>query len=193
MLTDDDLTRELGETFRAATTHLSYQGRTRPPRHLTPALPAAALGAAAVAATIVAVNAGGGAQHPAGSAALRPETVPSTVASPVLVTRTLRLAGFTIRYQHAAGSPDPLYVELGFHHIPPGLREIASPDPHVRVWVGKEPKTGDNALYVKAATRFGGELFALVSPTWSQQQLIEVLHHPRPVPAVSAGSGGSGS
>jgi hypothetical protein len=145
MLTDDDLTRELGEAFKAATADLTYTGRTQPSRRVMVVLPATA--AVAVVASLA---------------------------------------------QRAAGAPAPLFAEVGFRSVPANARRVSVTRPRFHAWVGKDPKTGDNALYVKVPTRDGGQLFALLSPTWSQQRLIKVFENPqpRPVPAVSAGSNG---
>ena len=46
MLTDDDLTRELGAAFRAQTNDLTYSGRRRPRRTAVVAVPVVAVGIA---------------------------------------------------------------------------------------------------------------------------------------------------
>jgi hypothetical protein len=199
LLTDDDLTRELGEAFHAATTDLTYRGRTRPPRGIGPALPAAAASAVLVAVAIGAVNV---ADHPhpaVGHSAGRPSVGGPNVAGPPaakarkLVTETMTLAGFTITFQHASGAPDPVVAELVVGGLPAGVRTVPLTGTEARVWVGTDPKSGDNALYVKAPTRNGGRLFALLSTTWSQHQLIDLVKEgtPRAVPLVSPGASGS--
>jgi hypothetical protein len=204
MLTDDDLTRELGDAFRAATAEMTYTGRTRPRRRMVVALPAVAGVVVLAAVTAGALDgssathqhartaaAGAGFIHPA---PVRPATTSGSPASnPVLVTKTMKLDGFTISFQRAAGDPDPVFAETGLKGLPTGVRRVPATRPGFREWIGKDPKTGDNALYVKAPNRSGRQLFALLSPTWSQQRLIKLFEAPSPVPAVSADSGRSGS
>jgi hypothetical protein len=194
MLTDDDLARELGAAFRAATTDLTYTGRTRPPRQAAPAV-TAAVTAVAVAAVTAGTISVAGHHHPAaspvavgptaasrtaGPAAARPSTAP-----PTPVTETITLAGFTITYQHTAGQPDPVIAELAVGGLPAGVREVHLTGTRARAWVGKDPRSGDNALYVRAPTRNHKRLFVLLSATWTQKQLIGLLVHPRAVPLVS--------
>jgi hypothetical protein len=202
MLTDDDLTRELGAAFRAATTDLTYTGRTRPPRRPAPAVTAAVTTVAIAAVTAGAVSVashphpadGPGAAGPtaaaptAGTAAARPSAAP-----PTPVTETMTLAGFTISYQHTAGAPDPVIAELAVGGLPAGVREVHLTGTRARAWVGRDPRSGDNALYLRAPTRNGGRLFVLLSATWSQKRLIGLVAHPRAVPLVSPSRGGSQS
>jgi hypothetical protein len=205
MLTDDDLTRELAAAFRAATTDLTYTGRTRPPRRAAAVLPATA-GTVAVAAVVAGAIITGGHPHPAsgpvavGPTATGPAAASSTAgpaaghasaASPTPVTETLTLAGFTITYQRIAGQPDPVVAELVVGGLPAGVREVHLTGTKSRAWVGQDPRSGDNALYLRASTRNGGRLFALLSATWSEKQLIGLVAHPRAVPLVSPGRSGS--
>jgi hypothetical protein len=195
-LTDDDLTRELGEAFRTATTDLTYRGRTRPPRRVPVALPVAAVAATMAVVAVGAVHATDN-HHPVGArtaiapANRRPTGVhPSVARTHRLVTKTLTLAGFTITFQHAAGAPDPVFAELDVASLPAGASPVALSGTEAKAWVGTDPQTGDNAVYVKVPTRNGGRLFAVLSATWSQDQLVDLLKapNPTPVPAVSATS-----
>jgi hypothetical protein len=203
VLTDDDLTRELGAAFRAATADLSYTGRTRPPRRAAVALPATA---AAVAVTAVAAGVIGGvigmAVRPAtapaesgpttaGPATAGPATAHSPAAKPSLVTETVTLAGFRITYQRTAGRPSPVIAELVVGGLPPGAREVHLTGTRTRAWAGRDPRSGDNALYLRAPARTGGRLFVLLSATWSQKRLIGLVAHPRAVPLVSPSHSGS--
>lgn len=208
MLTDDDLTRELAGAFRAVTADLTYTGRTRPPRRAA-AGAAAGVGAVAVAAVVAAGAIGvGGHSHPApaaagghrtagsstaGSSAAGPAPAHPSTAKPSLVTEAYSLAGFQISYQRTAGSPDPVIAERVTGGLPAGVREVHLPGTRARAWVGHDPRTGDNALYLRAPARNGGRLFVLLSSTWSQRRLIRLVEHPRPVPLVSPGHSGSQS
>lgn len=191
MLTDDDLTRELGDAFRAATDDLRYAGRTRPPRPITAVLPAAVaastLGAVAIGGVYVADRAA-----PAGApkavapiiTSARP-TAPA-VAKPTRVTRTLKLAGFSVTFRSAAGAPDPVFAEPVHGGLPAGVTAVPLSGTAAQAWTGTDPSTGDNALYVKVPTASGSRLFVLLSATWSEQQLIELFRSPQPtaVPEV---------
>jgi hypothetical protein len=176
MLTDDDLTRELRAAFRGATADLNYTGRTRPPRAMSVVLPTVAT-AATLAAVAVGVGATGGHHPPAARSVVGPVVAPSAGTTTKLVTKTIKLAGFTLTYQSAAGAPSPLYWKVGFGKIPAEAREVHVTGTKARVWAGKDPSTGHNALYVKTPTRDGGTLFALYSPTWSEHQLIALFKH----------------
>jgi hypothetical protein len=192
MLTDDDLTRELGAAFRDVTADLTYRGRTSP-RMRSTAVPVAAAGGLLVAGAVVAGSLSGGSsrsdlmvQH-----AGPPIVMPGSVAKPHLVTESVQLAGFTMTYQVAKGAPDPVVATIITGGLPSGVREIATPGTKAKAWVGKDPKSGDNALYVKAPTRFHGRIFALLSPSWSQHQLIHLFRSgtrgkPVAVPEVPA-------
>lgn len=193
MLTDDDLTRELGAAFRAATEDLTYAGRTRPPRTLAVVLPSVAT-AATLAAVAVGVSVSDG-HHPAAKPGVASPIATSTAGTTTrLVTKTLKLEGFTVKYQSVPGDQPPVYAVLGIDSVPANAHEIQLTGTDVRGWVGTYPPTGENAVYVKAPTRNDGSLFALVSPSWTQDQLVGLLTQDSQVaavPAVSAGSGDS--
>ncbi len=195
MLTDDDLTRSLESAFQDATEGLIYTGRTRPPRQVvSTVLPAVAAGAVLTAAAVTAIET----SHPstpAVGASVRPAPQhPSSTAAPepakkIMVTRRVRLAGFTITYQATAGSPGQLYAEAGFTSVPDSATPVTTTNPNAKTWIGTEPSTGDNALYVQLSDGNSDPIYALVSPTWTQQQLINAFENPMAVPEVSAGSG----
>jgi hypothetical protein len=106
---------------------------------------------------------------------------------------TLTLAGFTITYQHTAGQPDPVIAERVAGGLPAGVREIHLAGTKSRGWAGQDPRSGDNALYIKVPARHGGRLFVLLSATWSQRRLIGLVEHPRAVPLVTPSHSGSPS
>jgi hypothetical protein len=174
MLTDDHLTRELGAAFREATRDLEYAGPVPTPRR-TPLLlvPAAALSAATV--VLVAGSLGDG---PNGAQPAPPGRSAAT-SQPRLVTDTVTFAGYTFSYQRRAGAPDPLRVQLAPHGLPEGMRKVAV-EPPAKAWVGADPASGDAALYVEAPTRNEGRLFVLSSSTWTQAELVRLLHSGRP-------------
>jgi hypothetical protein len=201
MLTDDDLTRELGAAFRSETEHMTYQGRTRPPRRMTAALPAVGVAAVLAGGAVAGVDASD--HHRAttssalGPTAVRPTTSSATNVRPAagkkprLVTRTMTLAGFTLSFQSAAGGPDPVIAKVDFGGLPAGVQPVTLTGTGVQAWTGTDPTNGDNALYMKVAINGGTRLFALESATWTDQQLIDLVESSEPsaVPEVS----GSGS
>lgn len=192
MLTDDDLTRELRAAFHGATADLRYTGRTRPPRSMTVIVPAAT-----VAVTLVAVGVGigttDGHHRTDRRSAVGPAVKPSPSHKPVLVTKTMRLAGYALTYQTTAGAPPPVYAVLDVARLPDDVREVPVSGADAQVWVGKDPSNGNNALYVKAPTRDDGNLFGLESAVWTQDQLVDLFKHGSQVavPAVSASDSGS--
>ena len=93
MLTDDELTHELGAAFRAGTSDLTYAGRRRPRRVAAATLPAAAV-VVALAAVAVGVAASGTNPAPAAGPGTPSAVVPTRSAA--LVTDTIDLAGYTL-------------------------------------------------------------------------------------------------
>ncbi|HEX4190370.1 MAG TPA: hypothetical protein VHZ06_05190 [Marmoricola sp.] len=187
MLTDEELTGELGAAFRAGTHDLTYQGRRRPRRTAVVAVPAAAVGLALTAVAITAaVNAGSG-STPTGTVA-GASAAPSSVAPavrPRLVTEKISLAGYTLHYTAKAGSPAPVYATTEPGPVPDGFTPVSATN-GAKAWIGKDPATGDNALFVQISDRNGGNLFALHSAVWTQQQLVDMFHNgtPATVPMV---------
>ena len=184
MLTDDDLTRELGGAFRAATDDLRYAGRVPTPRTgpgLAVPLATTAAAAAVLGAVWIAAPAGTPASPSAGPSAQQGP-------GPKTVTSKIEVAGYTFTYRHAAGDElaDDLYGVMNPGPVPADARSIEAPD-GVQAWVGTDPGSGDTALWVQAPTRNAGNLFALMSPTWSAVELTDLFHNgdPRPVPVVT--------
>jgi hypothetical protein len=178
MLTDDLLTEELSAAFRDATAEMTYAGPVPRPRRTPLVLvPAAVAGAAAVILVSGSLgdspnNSPGDSPSPAHQGS--PST-PTALAQPRLVTDTIEFAGYTFRYQREAGEPYPIRVQLVDATLPDGVRKVSVAAP-ARAWVGTDPKSGDAALYVKAPTRNAGKLFVVLSSTWTQQQLVHLLH-----------------
>jgi len=188
MLTDDDLTRQLGGAFRASTGDLEYAGRVPVPRSAaaTVVVPLASTAAAAAALAFVWASA------PATDDAVPPSadgptaSAPATSPTPTVVTETLEVAGFTFTYRSTGGDAraDDLYAD-GRVTVPDDAEPIDAPS-GVQAWIGVDPTSGDNAVYVTAPTRNDGRTFAILSPTWTKEQLVDLFRHgqPRPVPAV---------
>jgi hypothetical protein len=187
MLTDDDLTLELEAAVRSGTADLAYNGRRRPRRIAPVAVPLAAA-TVAITAVAISVTTSGPAPAPTAAPTAAPTgtstgTAPTATGTP-MVTDTIRLAGFTLTYQHARGETAPLYATMDAS-LPDGVTAVSAPD-GVQAWVGKDPVHGGNALWVKAPTRNDGRLFALHSDSWTTDQLVDLFHHgsPRTVPLV---------
>jgi hypothetical protein len=158
MLTDDDLLRELSAALREDTAHLRYAGRVPTPRRSLAAPLTAVPVAAAAAAVLVLPQLDGGtrtaAPQPPLAGPSATATTPTTAAAPALVTDTLELAGMTVRYRHAAGTPKP--EELLFLGVrpPADAREVdltGAPDTDwlVKAWVGRSPEIGKDGLFVQ--------------------------------------------
>jgi hypothetical protein len=176
MLTDDQLSRDLGDAFRAASEGVTYTGRRQPPRSTAPV--ALSIGAAAVVvagAIGVVIATDEQAAPPAGAA---PAAVPEPPRA--MVGDSISLAGVTLRYEREVGSPDPLRERLDVDAPPDDATPVPLPGTEAQAWVGVDPESGDNALYLQAPTRNGGRLFALLSPTWTQDQLVELLRNGTP-------------
>ncbi|OZM83551.1 hypothetical protein CFP66_03345 [Pseudonocardia sp. MH-G8] len=93
-----------------------------------------------------------------------------------MISDSISLAGLTLRYERPAGLPDPLRVDDEVDRVP----EDATPVQLVegargQAWVGVDPDSGDNALYLRSPARNGGETFAVLSSSWSQEQLVDAL------------------
>lgn len=165
MLTDDELTSELRAAFREQAASVTYNGRRCPRNRTAVALPAA-VAAVALAAGL------GVALHPAASV-----TRPLASASPssAMVNKTISLAGFTIHFKERAGAPDPVRAVFSVRSLPPGAQPVPLTDSAAKAWVGTDPASGDNALYLQSPVRNGGQLFALVSPSLDKAQLIALV------------------
>ena len=189
MLTDDDLSRQLGGAFRESTEDVTYAGRVPTPRSAATTIGVPLASTAAVVAALAVVWASApdtdDATPPTAAPSATPAPTPDAPA-PKLVTEKIEVAGFTFSYRHAAGETraDDLYAD-GHVTVPDDATPIEAPE-GVKAWLGKDPESGDNAVYVKAPTRNGGVVFALLSPTWTTDQLADLFHNgdPRPVPAA---------
>lgn len=188
MLTDYDLTRQLGGAFRDVTDDLEYAGRVPTPRSAvaTVGVPLASTAAVVAALAVVWASAPGTDETTPPTADGRPSTSATTdPAAPAVVTRSIEVAGFTFSYR---GEPraDDLYAD-GHTTVPDDAQAIDAPS-GVEAWIGVDPASGDNAVYVKAPTRNGGQVFAVLSPTWTQDQLVDLFRHgdrdARPIPEV---------
>jgi hypothetical protein len=189
VLTDDDLTRQLGAAFEDATRDTTYDGavprvRTRP-AWVAPgwvALPAAG----AVAAAVLVMGSTGDTTSPS-----TPEAAPGTTtsapsatgASPTsggedTVTETFELAGMTFTYERGADetSIDDQFLRVYDPGQLPGwaqpveLEQGAS----AKVWVGQDPSTGDVSMFVQSPERWDGALVGLASPTTSVEQMTRL-------------------
>ncbi|GAB3200279.1 hypothetical protein GCM10027062_19280 [Nocardioides hungaricus] len=181
MLTDDDLTTELRAAFRDTTTDLRYAGRVPTPRNrLAVGVP---LAATAVAAATLAVVWAGSAEAPAPA----PEATPTQgPVAPRMVTDTIRVAGYSFTYRYAAGEQpvNDLYAMLGDVSLPADAKPIDAPE-GVKAWAGTDDGSGDRGVWVRPSTAIGGAMYAVLSPTWTDEQLASLLEgEPSGAPAV---------
>lgn len=177
MLTDDDLTRQLGGAFRDATGDLQYAGKVPTPRSpiVTVGVPLASTAAAVAALAVVWASAPGTDE----TTSPRADGSPSTSASPeaggpAVVTHSIKVAGFSYSYRGGERADD-LYA-LTHVTVPDDAKPIESAGTG-EAWIGVDPTSGDNAVYVKAPTRNAGQVFAVLSPTWTQDQLVDLYRH----------------
>ena len=92
-----------------------------------------------------------------------------------MVNKTISLAGFTIHFKERAGAPDPVRAVFSVRSLPPGAQPVPLTGSAAKAWVGTDPASGDNALYLQSPVRNGGQLFALVSPSLDKAQLIALV------------------
>jgi hypothetical protein len=179
MLTDDDLTRQLGDALRDVAGDLEYGGRVPAPRTTAATIGVPLASTAAVVAALAVVWASSpdtedtavpSADGPAAS------TAPATTApAPKLVTDTIEVAGFTFSYQHAPGQPVAEVIHVFVPDgLPDGARPVDVPSP-AKAWVGKDPRSGEVAIYLEQPGRFDGKLFGVSSPSLGEAQMITFL------------------
>jgi hypothetical protein len=152
MLTDDQLTHELADAFRATTDGMAYDGRVpRGPR--TPMYVAPIVAVAGAAALAVVATSGGGAKPAvvhAGTGA--PPTAMKPSSRVELVTREIRLAGYTMSYTEP--SADHPMVATVITSVPASAGSVQGDDPTTQYWIGVDPSTGWETGYVVAADGF---------------------------------------
>lgn len=189
MLTDDRLTRELGDAFRDATAELTYSGRVPTPRRPGMLLvPATAVAVAAVAG--FALTSGGTSPQPEpGPIAIQQPTSPDSTTSPGPVrpvrdvSRTLNLVGYSFTYRQASGDV-PLYGEF-VGSVPPDATAVQGSG-SAKYYVGVDGTTGYQAGWVDAGN---GTILEITSPDAQRAQLQAMFTaEPTQIPVVS-GSG----
>jgi hypothetical protein len=178
MLTDEDLTDQVGAAFRACTRDLEYGGPVPRLRHtgVTLVAPAAAM----LAATLVVVPNALSREpdpHPTAGPPGAPGSQSSATPTGRLITAHLSIGRYRLTYARVAGEPDPL-----FFVSPEALPDDAVPVDGLpdQAWVGTDPATSANAVFFTMPWHDwpGGErLLALESSTWSQEQLVNLLRN----------------
>ena len=193
MLTDDDLIRELEAGFRDESQGLTYSGRVPSPRRAV--LPWTAVPvAAATAAVIVLPQLGGGGSptaSPAPPAAIQtvPEQVhgsfrpgpgaPAAKGHVRLVTTSFEFAGRTFRVQRPANeSPRYVVCRIGAPAPPADATPVPHPFDIEKAWSGRDPKSGDAAVWVKDSRFFHGQYLEMSSPSFTEQELVTMLQTP---------------
>ena len=120
MLTDDDLSRRLGDVFHGAAADLRYSG-PMPTAHRRPSAGWIALPAVAAAAGLVAVAGPVLDRSPTPVPMTVPQAGPAaTTAAPAVETRTITVAGYTLTYKAEVGAPDPRRGDLDPGRVPAG-------------------------------------------------------------------------
>jgi hypothetical protein len=195
MLTDDDLIRELEASFRDETEGLTYAGKVPTPRRAVVPWTAIPI-AAATAAVIVLPQLGGGGAPTATPAPPRAtQTVPThvdgTFGNPgrggnggsqqhvKLVTASFEFAGRTFQYQQPADEPQRYVIcRLGGVQLPDDATPIQNPYDIEKAWSGKDPKTGDAAVWVQDSRYFDNQYVEMSSPSFTEQELVTMLQTP---------------
>ncbi len=193
MLTDDDLIRGLEAGFRDESRGLTYTGRVRSPRRAVLPWTAVPVAAAAVAAIVLPQLGGAGTPTatPAPPAAIQtvPERVhgsfvpgPSAAAANGhvrLVTTSFEFAGRTFRVQRPANQP-LRYVVCRIDAAAPPADATPVPNPFdiEQAWSGRDPKTGDAAVWIKDSRFFHGQYVEMSSPSFTEQELVTMLQTP---------------
>jgi hypothetical protein len=179
MLTDDDLTRQLGGAFRESTDDLAYAGRVPAPRGVATTVGVPLASTAAVVAALAVVWASSPDTEDTSPPVAHPAvtTSPTPLApAPELVTDTIEVAGFTFAYRHAADEPVANIIHVFVPDgVPDGARPVEVPAP-AKAWVGKDPRSGEVAIYLRSPSRFDGKLFGVSSPGLDEDQMITFLH-----------------
>jgi len=192
MLTDDDLIRELEAGFRDESQGLTYARRVPAPRRAV--VPWTAVPAAAAAAALVVLPqlTGGGSPTATPAPPQTTQTVPedrgsfgpgpgaTTAHDHVrLVTTSFQLAGRTFRVQHPA-SQSPRYVvyRIGAGAPPADATPVPHPFDIEKAWSGRDPKTGDAAVWIQDSRFFHGQYVELSSPSFTEQELVTMLKTP---------------
>jgi hypothetical protein len=185
---DDQLTHDLGDAFRAATADLTYAGRVPTPRR-TPLIvvPAVVAGTAAVALAVASVTSGGhsGQAHAKAPSAASPTSIRPVTTAPTrtrLVTKKLKLAGYTLVYSQPSGN-DPLYGRI-VSAVPASATQVPTGGP-AKDWVGVDPATGYNTAFVDLGN---GRILAITSADATRDELVTMLQaaQPRTIPLVGA-------
>lgn len=188
MLTDDDLTRQLGAAFRAETDDMTYDGavpkpRTRPAWARPGLIALPAVGAVAAAVLVV-----GSIDDPT-PPATRDVTTAAPSAGPATadgtggetgatdsVTEEIELAGMTFTVRHQADDTSMgLLAQYPLDELPAWAEPVElESGASAKVWVGVDPATGRATMIVDSPVRWGGRLTGLASPDLSLEQMIEV-------------------
>lgn len=170
MLTDDDLSRQLGGAFESSSQDLKYTGRVPQTRQL-PSTALITVPAVATIATLVAVGASRNAEDPAGPSASQSESpsvsLPSSSGGET-VTDEITVAGF--KFVAPEGDYEDDLTEV-LDPAPPPADAEALDNGYAKAWVGKDPKTGNSMAWIQSPIRYDGKLIAVTSPTWTVEEM----------------------
>jgi hypothetical protein len=193
MLTDEDLIRELEAGFRQESAGLQYAGRVPTPRRAVVPWTAVPI-AAATAAVIVLPQLGSGSGRTATPAPPRAtQTViprveatfgadpgtPGTKDHLKLVTASFEFAGRTFQYRKPADEPQRYVIcRLGGVELPADATPVSDPYDIEKAWSGRDPKTGDPAVWVQDSRYFHSQYVEMSSPSFTEQELVTMLQTP---------------
>ena len=192
MLTDEDLIQELEAAFREEAAGLTYAGRVPTPRRAVVPWSAVPV-AAATAAVIVLPQLGSGSgptatpAPPAATRTIAPQVDATFGAHPgdttkghvKLVTASFEFAGRTFSYQKPADEPQRYVVcRIGGVKLPADATPVPHPYDIEKAWSGRDPKTGDAAVWVQDSRYFDNDFVEMSSPFFTEQELVTMLQTP---------------
>jgi len=191
MLTDDEMIRELEAGFHDESQGLTYAGRVPSPRRAV--LPWTAIPVAAAAVIVLPQLGGAGTTTatPTPPAAVQTVTErvhgsfgPGASATATnghvrLVTTSFEFAGRTFHVQRPANQPQRYVVcRIDAAAPPADATPVSHPFDIEQAWSGRDPKTGDAAVWIQDSRFFHGQYVEMSSPNFTEQELVTMLQTP---------------
>ncbi len=110
------------------------------------------------------------------------EADPSAPAGPghvKLVTASFELAGRTFQYKKPVDEPDRYVIySIGGVEPPADATPVQDPYDIEKAWSGRDPKTGDAAVWIQDSRYFDNQYLELTSPFFTEQELVTMLQTP---------------
>jgi hypothetical protein len=186
MLTDEELTTRLSTAFHESVPELTYAGPVPQVRRRGTGLATTSVMAATAALVLTPAALQRGGER-------SPESVPSLGThhdhQGRTVTRTLELGGIRLLFASVDGDLGPLYLVLGDNlAVPPDAQKVDLGVPF-DVWFVDHPASGEPQVYVGHRTcpdTIDGcagsppplEVYGILAPGWTHEQLVDLLEHP---------------